>query len=60
MPVTLVLVLAIIGGANSAYVAARNTATIVKAMKAVHHYTTKPLYQHVLKPTGKAIKTAAQ
>jgi hypothetical protein len=54
MPVTIVLILACIGGANATYAAVHNTATIVRAAKALHHHTTKPLYVHVLKPIGQA------
>jgi hypothetical protein len=55
MPIALTLVLAIIGGLNASYIAAKNTVGVVKVIKAAHHHTTKPVYTHVLKPVGKAL-----
>lgn len=57
MPLTIVLLLSIIGGLNTTYAGVHNSVSVVRA---IHHHTTKPVFTHVLRPAGNAIKKAAQ
>lgn len=38
----------------------RDVGTVVKAFKAVHHHTTRPLYRHALKPIAKTMQKAVK
>lgn len=51
--ITITLLLAVIAGLNTTYTGVQNTKHIVMA---IHHHTTRPMYRHVLKPVGIAIK----
>lgn len=50
---TAVLVITLVTGG---FTIAQNISQTVRAIRAVHHHTTRPLYRHVFKPIGKEIK----
>lgn len=50
---TFVLVLTMF---NLAFETGQNVRTVVVTAKAVHHHSTRPMYRHVLKPIGHAVK----
>lgn len=54
---TFLLVIALF---NASIEAGQNIGTVVRVIKATHHHSTRPLYRHILKPVGKAVKAGAE
>lgn len=55
MPAAVVLAVSIMAATNTLYITGHNFLSVVHGIQAIHRHTTKPVYQHVLKPVAKAI-----